>query len=215
MSTCLVVIALLAPARAPTEDAEAVRKESLKLISDLADILKSVKDKAGAEAALPKLKAIDQRLTAQKKKLNDLKLSDEELTQVETRLKDSSAATLKAWEPELQRVEKLPEVYALLVKEVAYFKELDEAKTTLARVRIQLIDFVIREYQQNTNELPKSLKVLTAGDKPALAADALLDPWKKPFQYDAAGPKNKGKKPDVWTVTPDKRVIGNWEAEKK
>jgi hypothetical protein len=211
----LVVIALLAPSRAPTEDAEAVHKESIKLLGDLADILKSVKDKAGAEAALPKLKAIDERLTAQRTKLGDLDLSDRELTQVLTKLDDTRAATMKALLPEIERVEKLPGVHALLVKELAYFKQLDEAKLAAVKARLKLIDFVIREYQRNMNEVPKSPKVLTEGDKPALAADVLLDPWKQPLQYDARGPKNKGKKPDIWTVTPDKRIIGNWEIEKK
>ena len=40
--------------------------------------------------------------------------------------------------------------------------------------------------------------------------DALLDHWKNPYQYDAAGPKNGGKQPDIWTVTPEGKVIGNW-----
>src|SRR5262245_54677059 len=122
MSTCLVVIALLAP----TEGAEAIHKESLKLLGALADILKSVKDEASAKAALPKLKAVDEQLTAQRKKFDDLKLSAEELMQLLTKHKDPSAAAMKVLEPELERVAKLPAVQALLVKELAYFKELDE-----------------------------------------------------------------------------------------
>ncbi len=42
-------------------------------------------------------------------------------------------------------------------------------------------------------------------------AEELIDPWKKPYQYDPAGPKNKGSKPDLWTATPEKKVIGNWK----
>ncbi len=35
------------------------------------------------------------------------------------------------------------------------------------------------------------------------------------YQYDAAGKKNGGTKPDIWTETPDKKIIGNWPEEKK
>ena len=67
-------------------------------------------------------------------------------------------------------------------------------------------------YLLKNGEYPKSLKALTEGDRPLLkGADSLLDPWKKPYQYEVAGPKNKGEKPDIWTVTPDNVVIGNWE----
>lgn len=38
----------------------------------------------------------------------------------------------------------------------------------------------------------------------------LVGPWKKPYKYDAAGPKNNGTKPDIWAVTPKGTIIGNW-----
>jgi hypothetical protein len=37
----------------------------------------------------------------------------------------------------------------------------------------------------------------------------LLDPWGKKYKYDA-GKKNNGEKPDIWTETPDKKIIANW-----
>jgi hypothetical protein len=46
--------------------------------------------------------------------------------------------------------------------------------------------------------------------KPFVEPAALVDPWGKPFQFDARGPKNGGLRPDVWTVTPQGKVIGNW-----
>ena len=36
------------------------------------------------------------------------------------------------------------------------------------------------------------------------------DPWKKPYQYDPSGPRNNGRRPDIWTVAPDGLEIGNW-----
>jgi hypothetical protein len=218
----VIGLLVLAPSRAPTDDAEALLKESLKLVNDMTEILKSVKDKASAEAALPKLKPIDERLAVLKKKEGDLKLSAEEKDQLATKYKAAIETAMKAFGTEVKRVEKLPEVKALLVKELTLFKkaekliqELEETKAVAAKVQIKLIDSAIQLYQLNTDQVPKSLKALTEGDKPALKPEALIDPWGKPYQYDPAGPKNKGKKPDVWTVTPGKKVIGNWEEEKQ
>ncbi len=74
-------------------------------------------------------------------------------------------------------------------------------------------------YFIKNREWPQSLADLLKKDGNGVGPylenkDALLDPWMKPFQYDPAGPKNKGLKPDIWTVTPEKVVIGNWPAAK-
>jgi len=45
---------------------------------------------------------------------------------------------------------------------------------------------------------------------PYAVPGALLDPWGQPYQYDPAGPRNHGKQPDIWTITPKGEVIGNW-----
>ena len=42
--------------------------------------------------------------------------------------------------------------------------------------------------------------------------DALKDPWNVPFMYDRTGPRNNGRKPDIWTKGPDGVELGNWPA---
>jgi hypothetical protein len=37
----------------------------------------------------------------------------------------------------------------------------------------------------------------------------LLDPWEKPIQY--ACPGSHGQDFDIWTESPDGRVIGSWD----
>jgi len=91
----------------------------------------------------------------------------------------------------------------------------EDAKVAAAKAQIAVLDKALQAYHLKHEKYPESLKALTEGDKPYVEAAALTDPWKNPYQYDAAGPKNKGKKPDVWTVTPDKETLGNWPAEKK
>ena len=47
-------------------------------------------------------------------------------------------------------------------------------------------------------------------------SDYLLDPWKKPYQYDSSGTKNNGTQPDIWTVDPKTGVtIGNWSSQQR
>ena len=91
----------------------------------------------------------------------------------------------------------------------------DDPKVALAKVSIKTIDTALQAYRVKHDSFPENLERLTEGDKPFLKRENLIDPWKKPYQYDATGPKNDGKKPDVWTVTPDKQTIGNWEKPKK
>ena len=86
------------------------------------------------------------------------------------------------------------------MKELAWYKEADKAiqvlekkATSATKLQINLIDNAIQRYRLNADQFPESLKALTEGDKPALKPEALIDPWGKAYQYDPAGPKNKGK----------------------
>ena len=57
-------------------------------------------------------------------------------------------------------------------------------------------------------EYPPTLEALVNAG--TVSPDSLQDPWKQEFHYDPSGRKNKGTRPDIWTVTPAKEVIGNW-----
>jgi uncharacterized protein (TIGR03067 family) len=93
-------------------------------------------------------------------------------------------------------------------------KRLEQEKQ-VAQLQIVVIETALKAYKVKYAKYPESLKKLTDGDEPIMLADGLVDPWGKPFKYDAAGPKNNKKKPDVWAEAPDKTLIGNWQDEKK
>jgi hypothetical protein len=82
-----------------------------------------------------------------------------------------------------------------------------------AQADVKALDKAVRDYCIKKGEYPESLQVLV--DEEFLVADGLRDPWRKRYQYDLAGAKNKGKKPDIWTVTPNRQTIGNWSRGKK
>jgi hypothetical protein len=71
-----------------------------------------------------------------------------------------------------------------------------------------------QHFREINGDWPQSLDALAAPQPKGGAAfvfpDDLIGPWGHPFQYDPAGPKNHGEQPDIWTVTPQGKVIGNW-----
>ena len=77
------------------------------------------------------------------------------------------------------------------------------------KIRLQVLDQSVQRYLGTTGKLPPNFKALV--DAKILSSKSLLDPWGKEFQYDITGKRTKNKEvPDIWTETPDKKVIGNW-----
>lgn len=86
-------------------------------------------------------------------------------------------------------------------------------ETDEAVIRIKILDMGVQRYLGSKRhgdgvKLPPDLKTLV--DTKILRSASLLDPWGKEFQYDVAGKRNKGKRPDVWTESKDGKIIGNW-----
>ena len=90
----------------------------------------------------------------------------------------------------------------------------EDAKLTTAKTGADKISQQLETYKLNYESFPATLGELTqkgANGGPYLREDELLDPWKKPYQYDPNGPKNNGYKPDVYTNAPNGSVIGNFK----
>ena len=89
-----------------------------------------------------------------------------------------------------------------------------DPKEDLARVEVRNLTVAAKTYNLKRGNFPEKLIDLkTAGYVEPKAT--LLDPWGNPYQYDPKGKRNGGKQPDIWTVTPDKKEIGNWPEQKK
>ncbi|MFO0878354.1 MAG: sigma-70 family RNA polymerase sigma factor [Gemmataceae bacterium] len=87
-----------------------------------------------------------------------------------------------------------------------------------AVIRIKILDRAVQRYLGNEKhgagvKLPRDLKTLV-DTKIIPSAKLLLDPWGGEIRYDLSGKNNKGKKPDIWAETKDKKIIGNWNVEK-
>jgi hypothetical protein len=88
------------------------------------------------------------------------------------------------------------------------------SKDTPAKAFFRELASICNTYKLHNGDWPPSLDALAApqpdGGPPLIAPAYLTDPWGHPWQYDPAGPRNGGERPDIWTVTPQGKVIGNW-----
>jgi hypothetical protein len=124
----------------------------------------------------------------------------------------TGTVTLYRERPQI-RVEE-PGQIRVVDKQTATTDPFEMAKVQVVRVELRTLDQALAAYFVKHKEYPKDWKPLTEGATPYLER-VPLDPWKKPYQYAPAGKRNGGKKPDVWTVTPSRQVIGNWPEETK
>ncbi len=92
----------------------------------------------------------------------------------------------------------------------------DESKAGRAKTDLMALTKAIESFDIVTGVHPATLQELAhpADGKPYVEADGLVDPWGRPYDYDPHGPRNRGKRPDIWTVTPDGELIGNWLLKK-
>jgi general secretion pathway protein G len=88
------------------------------------------------------------------------------------------------------------------------------AKDDVAKAQTKTISDACQAFFARNKRMPQNLQELVQrqpdGRAALLEVDAIIDPWDQPFQYDPSGPMNDGNKPDVWTVSPEGKRIGNW-----
>jgi type II secretory pathway pseudopilin PulG len=94
--------------------------------------------------------------------------------------------------------------------------QLNKSKEGAAKAKAMTLDTAVQTYMTNHNgQAPASVAVLTQPDpennnKPYVSDDAILDPWNQQYQLDPGGSRNKGAKPDVYTTSPEGKIIGNF-----
>lgn len=94
------------------------------------------------------------------------------------------------------------------------FKALDDAKEQRCQSDVHTLTEACKMFRLRNESFPESLDQLLQppeGGKPYLDnADFIRDPWSQPYKYDPNGANNGGLRPDIWTVTPEGKTIGNW-----
>jgi general secretion pathway protein G len=93
--------------------------------------------------------------------------------------------------------------------------QMESAKKDLALTQVKgPLTNACMSYSIKHGKFPDNLQVLTEPDEyKVLYIDdpqALIDPWRKPYTYDAGGANQQGRKPDISTMAPDGTLICNW-----
>jgi len=99
------------------------------------------------------------------------------------------------------------------VSSVYVFRYLEDAKVNRCKADVKTLTTAAQAFQVQYQVPPDSLQSLLtppAGRPYLESAENIIDPWGKPYQYNAQGTQNGGLKPDIWTTTPDGQTIGNW-----
>jgi hypothetical protein len=89
----------------------------------------------------------------------------------------------------------------------------EEAKRRAAKDQTKVLTQAAEGYRITHGKFPPSLAALLQQDEEGgpwvKNPGDLIDPWGQPYQYNAAGPNNRGRQPDIWADSPAGRV-GNW-----
>jgi len=103
------------------------------------------------------------------------------------------------------------------VSSIAVFRYLDASKIKRAKVDVRTIENACKMYRLDNGNFPNSLQDLISGSKPYLenGEEAILDPWGRPYVYDASGRQSGPNRVDVSTTDPDNNVIGNWQSTRE
>src|SRR5262245_10643183 len=90
-----------------------------------------------------------------------------------------------------------------------------DPKIKTVRADLEALTQQCERFYLNNQRWPESLDQLVKppkGEAPYVKETAFADPWGQEYAYDPAGPRNGGKKPDIWTMMPpDWKEIGNWQ----
>jgi len=129
-------------------------------------------------------------------------------------------AAKKAREAEFKRLNGLTEAYAA-IKDNPLIKKLQadaevRAKTGANTLTRACVLFKLR-FDYFPSKLEELMKPPDGGRSFLTNKDDLADPFGRQYEYDAAGAKNGGRTPDVWSLGPrhlKDAIIGNWPEKK-
>lgn len=84
-------------------------------------------------------------------------------------------------------------------------------KVAVAKASVSALESACNDYKKQFSAFPETLnQLLNPPDKGKPFVDSINDPWGKQFLYNPSGPKHLGSAPDIYTVDPDGKTIGNW-----
>jgi hypothetical protein len=179
-------------ARAGGENADALARDTLKILKEIKPVLVTIKDVKSAEAARPQLLDLGKQVTALEKRAAALRKDPEQkkrLAELERKVRKEGEPILEDITREVKRIRALVGDHRVL-EDVPILKlvDTDNARTERARVDVRTLTLAVQAYFINNGEYPQTLKQLAEkqpnGGLPFLEARALTDPWSRPYVYE-------------------------------
>jgi hypothetical protein len=215
-----VAVVFLGAARADEKNVEMIIEDWVKAEESLVNVLKSIKDKPSAEAALPKLTALDRLLPQSREavKRSEPGADSEEGKALAEKFGKRVEQAKKQREVEYQRLNGQLDAYRV-VQDNPLIKELQEDAEDRAKSGANTLNNASEAFRLKYSYYPSKLEELVKppNGAPFVLKEALTDPFGRSYQYDPAGPKNNGLKTDVWSLGPrhvKDKIIGNWYEKK-
>jgi hypothetical protein len=199
--------------QAGSEDAEKAVGNWRKAVQDLTAVLKTVKDKTSAEAAVTKVDGAAKRL----KETDDACKKVDANAMLAAISKNSAGITadFEAFKSEMNRVMNRSEWADVLSKSAewkAVTKKERDAKAEVAVTEVRVLEKALQAYKLKNGNYPAALKDLV--DAKFVEKGPLNDPWGRPYQYDASVVHPDTGVPRIFSTGPDPKdkngVIANW-----
>jgi hypothetical protein len=210
----LFVLPFALPAQADEKDLDALIKRMARVYESCTSEFKAIKDGTSARARQNRLQSLGEERDQVMRTIAGLNLKAQDREAAQAMLTRTIQPLIAPLQAEVARVSLIPEALAV-VEDLPIVKEMATLLEDRARFQIRSVDQALQIAALRDNGVyPKKLE-----DAARYVGDTnnLRDPWGREWQYDVAGKRNDGKKPDVWTVSPfggGKKEIGNW-AEKR
>jgi hypothetical protein len=220
---CVGALILLAPLSAQADEIDAAAGDMLRRVREANELLKSIRTKADAVAARPKLAALGHPKEDFESRLPPKRLTDAQRRQLQDKYGAEIEAASVEFKQQIDRLEKSPEVMAVLA-EAGPIEDYDKTRRLKAWRDAESLAQASELYRLRNGGRPEKLTHLLQppdGGRPYLDKPLLTDPWGRPYQYDVAGTHNGGSRPDIWSLgppyaaDPKKAIIGNWEKSPK
>jgi hypothetical protein len=217
----LAVIALIwivSAARPDDKQLMKITEESVTASEKLVEVLKGVKDKSTANAALAKVTELGSllRQCQQASTLASTDVTKEALKAISDKYAERQKRAEKQLQTEAKRIEATWESHAVL-RDTAFFKMIEDGRREeRAKLQLKTLTTATASYKLKYGEFPDKLQLLVQppdGAPYLKGKEELIDPWGRPYEFDANGPKHKGVLPDIWSLgsrPKEGTIIGNW-----
>jgi hypothetical protein len=206
------------------DDPEKLLKESLQAMQDVTAVLKAVKDKTTAKAAVTKLDAPSKQWIRVSLAIDKLEKSKaEQLYKLKEKQQNLFAYAFDLLAAELKRLDREPELFMICNKNEAFNEAFGqgvsvEGQCIKARIDLKILEHAAVAYRmKNKGIFPDNLAILIYeqddGGPAYIQKSRLVDPWGLPYVYDVNQRHPETKLPLIYSKGPPglNMPVRNWD----